>query len=94
MDFALEDNLDVIDIAMILFFEGGDFSLENDVFHIVEEEKEEHVQPDCTRYYFYCARIRARVSSQKLALPVANRHIRNVQNRFLKTLLEEVAFEK
>jgi hypothetical protein len=25
MDFALEDDLDVIDIAMILFFEGGDF---------------------------------------------------------------------
>ncbi len=37
MDFALEDNLDVIDIAMILFFEAGDFSLENDVLHIVEE---------------------------------------------------------
>ena len=51
MDFALEDNLDVIDIAMILFFEGCDFSLENDVFHIVEEEKEEHVQPDCTSIF-------------------------------------------
>ena len=44
MDFALEDNLDVIDITMILFFEGGDFSLKNNVFHIVEEEDEEYVQ--------------------------------------------------
>ena len=51
MDFALEDNLDVINIAMILFFEGGDFSLENDVFHIVEEEKEELVQPVCASFF-------------------------------------------
>ena len=43
--FALEDDLDVIDIAMILFFEGGDFSLENDVLHIVEEDEEEQEQP-------------------------------------------------
>ncbi len=47
--FALEDNLDIIDIAMILFFEGGDFSLENDVLHIVEEDEEEQEQLD-TRY--------------------------------------------
>ena len=45
MDFALEDDIDVIDIAMILFFEGGDFSLENDVLHIVEEDEEEQEQP-------------------------------------------------
>ncbi|KAI2500547.1 Plant transposon protein [Fragilaria crotonensis] len=30
---------------MILFLEGGDFSLENDVLHIVEEDEEEQEQP-------------------------------------------------
>lgn len=33
MDFALEDDLDVIGVAMILFRVGGDFSLKNEVLH-------------------------------------------------------------
>ena len=35
MDIVWDDDPDVIDMAMILFTEGGDFSLENEVLHLI-----------------------------------------------------------
>ena len=37
MDFDDEDH-DVIDITLLLFTQGGEFALENEVLHHVEEE--------------------------------------------------------
>ena len=45
MDIVWDDDRDFIDIVMILFTEGGDFSLENKVFHHVDKEEEEQEQP-------------------------------------------------
>jgi hypothetical protein len=45
MDMVWDDDLDFFDIAMILFTEGGNFSLEDEVFHHVDEEEEEQEQP-------------------------------------------------
>jgi hypothetical protein len=39
MDIVWDDDLDIIDIAIILFTEGGEFALENEVLHHVEEEQ-------------------------------------------------------
>ena len=41
MDIVWDDDPDFIDLAMILFTEGGEFSLENEVLHHVEEEERE-----------------------------------------------------
>ena len=43
MDIVWDDDPEFIDLAMILFTEGGEFSLKNEVLHHMDNEEQEHI---------------------------------------------------
>jgi hypothetical protein len=45
MDIVWDDDPDFIDVKMILFTEGGEFLLKNEVLYLVEKEEEQEQPP-------------------------------------------------